>query len=181
MFRKYEPSGARITAKLSATVLNQSEYCSGGIGVKPLDASYSRYAAHGGEVMMRLAWGAIEHAIHDIAVAAVAADQAVPADPPDIASAGHRLGGRLRDRRFLSLVRIREFGVRQEQAQFVVAEAQIAEVDVGIFEFGQFGRERIVIPVGKFSQLVISQEIGALLDFAEVIQDKSPAPYPSPT
>jgi hypothetical protein len=40
--------------------------------------------------------------------------------------------GRLRDRLYLSLVRIREFGVRQEKDQFVVAEAELDETDVGI-------------------------------------------------
>src|ERR1017187_6390506 len=54
MFRKYEPSGARTAAMLSATSLNQSEYFSGGTGVKPLLSSYSRWLAYGGDVMTRL-------------------------------------------------------------------------------------------------------------------------------
>src|ERR1039457_1114596 len=55
MFRKYDPSGARTAAMLSATRRNHPEYSSGGTGVKPLSGSYSRCEAYGGDVMQRLA------------------------------------------------------------------------------------------------------------------------------
>jgi hypothetical protein len=45
---------------------------------------------------------------------------------------------RLRNFLFRSLVGIRRFGVRQEPSQLVVAEAQRAQVNVSIPEFGQF-------------------------------------------
>jgi len=69
------------------------------------------------------------------------------------------------------LARIRQFGIRQKHAQLVVAKAKLAEVDVGVPEIGQLACQRFVFPLGQLGQLVISQEIGALLDFAEVIED----------
>jgi hypothetical protein len=64
-----------------------------------------------------------------------------------------------------------EVPVRHQELQLFVAEAQIPKVNVSILKFGQFGRERIVIPVGQLSKPVVSQQIRALFDFAEVVQD----------
>src|SRR5438445_12726644 len=55
MFRKYEPSLASTFRMLAATALYHSRYLSGGIGLKPLVESYSRWVAYGGDVITTLA------------------------------------------------------------------------------------------------------------------------------
>lgn len=55
MFRKYEPLGASTAATLSAIARYQATYSPAGTGMKPLDASYWRCEAYGGDVMATLA------------------------------------------------------------------------------------------------------------------------------
>src|ERR1700730_2656451 len=120
-----------------------------------------------------------EQTVHHVAVAAVSADHAVLAHVPDIACASYRLSRRLWDFLFVRLVVIGEFGVRQQLAQLVVAEAQAGEINLGIPQFCKLARERLVIPRGQIRELVVSQEIRSLLDFAEVIQDNHRDRFPA--
>jgi len=86
---------------------------------------------------------ATQQSVDDASVAAIATDKMVAGNAPDIARPSHRLRGRLGDLLFLGVSGSRGFGVRQEHAQLVVAEAESAEVNLGVPQFGQFGRERL--------------------------------------
>jgi hypothetical protein len=93
------------------------------------------------------------------------------ADEPCIAGPSHRLGWCLRDLFLRISVGCRAFGIGQQHGKFVAAEAQPPEVDLAVPEFGEFRGECLVFPSGQFGQLVVGQQIGALLYFGEVIQD----------
>jgi hypothetical protein len=69
-----------------------------------------------------------EQTLQRVAIGAVFTDQAVLGHEPDIAGASHLVGGRLSN--LLFIVRDGIVDVRQKQAQFVVAEPKLTDVDV---------------------------------------------------
>jgi hypothetical protein len=80
------------------------------------------------------------------------------AEQPEIARLRSRLVGRRRHLIGIAQA-VLDAGV-QELGQFVLVEAQEAEVIVARLKFGQLNRKQVVIPVRQFGGLVVSDAVG---------------------
>ena len=100
----------------------------------------------------------------------VAAEHAMLPEQPEVAS--HR------DRRFRDLrdaVLVGETLVRilrgQQLRQFLVIEADQAEIEVLVLERGEFQAKQFVIPTGIQREFVVRDDVGALLGFGKVVEN----------
>ena len=100
---------------------------------------------------------AAEQAVHVFRFAAVAAQQAMFAEYPQIAGLGGRLVGRLG-----YVVRIGLAGVAlgiQQPQHFVVREAGQVQVEVHLLQLSQFLGQPVVVPVGDGRRLVVGDAV----------------------
>ena len=100
----------------------------------------------------------VEQPVHVLGLAAVAAEQTVLAENPQVAGLGDRLVGRLRH-----LVGVAEpfRDARIEQpGQFVGVEAQQPQVEVRGLQVGQFERQQLEVPLGERGRLVVGDPVG---------------------
>ena len=152
----------------AATSRYQSAYSSGGIGLNPLEESYSRCVAYGGDVMHTFARAPADQSLDDGEVAAIATDQAVTSDQPHVSGPGYRLGRRLRD--IVLHIRRRRFVICEQRFQFGVAEAHQREVHALVLQFGEFVGQHLLVPPGVHGQPVVRDDICPPLSLAEVVQ-----------
>jgi hypothetical protein len=104
-------------------------------------------------------------------VGGIATDQAVRADGPDIAGAGHRLRGRIRHVvggvRLLSVRRCVIVGgshlTREQRLDLGILKPGQSHVVPGFGQFRQFQRQHLLVPAGIKRQSVVGDDIGALL------------------
>ena len=108
------------------------------------------------------------HQPADIVMArAVAAQQAVVAEKPQIASPRGRVARRLgdHDRRGGSLICI--FGPGQQPIQFPILEAHDAEIDPGVLQIAELQCQQRLVPAGIQRDAVVSQHQGPTLGVRE--------------
>ena len=103
---------------------------------------------------------AVQDLLDDRRIGAVAADEPVLAEEPDVARPADGSLGRLRD-----LVGIGEAGRAEagEGGDLVVAEAGQRQVEAEAFEIAELERQQFGIPAGVQRQLVVGDDVGALL------------------
>jgi hypothetical protein len=84
---------------------------------------------------------AFQQALHLVNIAAVGTQHPVSANQPQIARAGYWLDRGFRDTLFqcLGCPFLAFPDLRQQNSQFVVAEAQQFQIDIGILQFRQLG------------------------------------------
>src|ERR1035441_7312811 len=116
--------------------------------------------------------GDIEQTVHYVAVAAITADDFVPGNCPNVAGARNRLSRSFGNLLFGILAGLGDVGgLGKQHGQLVIAEAQCSQVNVSVPEFCQLFAEQVVVERRQFGQLVIRDEIGALLGFCQMVQD----------
>src|ERR1017187_3386936 len=173
----------------AATALYQSEYFSGGTGVNPLPASYSRCAAYGGEVITRFARVPANRRCttsrsrqspqirrclptSQVSPARVTGSAGGSGISSSSASSAFEASASARSTRNSSLLKpnsCRSMSASLSSANWI--DAQQLQVNVGISQFCQLDREQLVVVSTEFGQLVVSQNVGSLLNLAEVIQN----------
>ena len=112
--------------------------------------------------------GAVQQPRHVVRRGGVAAEQAMRAEPPQVAWPGHGVDRR----RFAHDVLVGPLALpvrqRQQPVQLAAIEAREIEVEVQVVERLQLGSEQLVIPPGQFGQAVIRDAIGADLRRGQV-------------
>ena len=101
--------------------------------------------------------GAVQQAIHVLGLAAVAAEQAVVAEEPQVARLRDRLVGRLGHVVGVgqALVRLRP----EQPQQLVGGEAGQVQVEVHLLELGQLERQLVVVPARHRGRLVVGDAV----------------------
>ena len=102
---------------------------------------------------------AVQHALDRRRVGAVAADQAVPAQQPDVARPADRplrhVRARRRDRS------ARRCGSVRNDCDLVGVEAGERQVEAVGLQIAQFDAQQVLVPAGRERQAVVGQDVGA--------------------